>query len=222
MASNSGWTTGLPSGTSRVSNTDEEFRSVKSFVEAWLEAEHYVTSGSANSAGISKHGAGRAFVGTTSQLSNPTADNDGRFLHATDTGQMFVANASTSSWSIFADNIDLVSQQTWTATQEFSDLLITGSVSGITSFSSTLATALKVNALAIGGQVFDNSIFTYGDFIFPSVDTFLLTSGNVANFQLSAHIASLATLISLTVETGASGVTFPVGTVVRFLGFKPD
>lgn len=140
MASNSGWTTGHPSGTSKISDVDNALRSFKSHMEAWWEQEHYATDGSTNSAGIAKHGAGRAFVGTASQLSNPTADNDGRFFHVTDTAELRVGNVSTSSWSLVADNIQLTSANSWSALNDFSagietsDISVNNLFSGLTSY----------------------------------------------------------------------------------------
>ena len=151
MASNSGFTTGLPSGSSTVNQTDDEFRSVKSYFDAWIRQEHYTTDGSAASAGIAKHGAGRAFVGTTSQLSNPTADNDGRLFFATNTGEMYVGQVSSSSWSVFADNINLGSAQTWTAQQEFtsgisaSQATVTGAFTKVGTFTNILSTLTFIN-----------------------------------------------------------------------------
>lgn len=119
MASNSGWNKDIPSGSSAIAQGDDEIRSFKSHMQAWWEQEHYATDGSTTSAGIHKPGSARAFVAASSALSNPTADNDGRLFFATDTNQMFVANVSTSSWSVFADNIQLSSTQTWTGLQQF-------------------------------------------------------------------------------------------------------
>ena len=152
MASNSGWTKGLPSGQSKVSNTDEEFRSLKSFVEAWTETEHYATGGSATSAGVHRLGSGRAFVGTVSQLSNPTGDNGGRLFWATDTETLYVAQASSSSWSAIADAIKLDSRQTWTAHQEFT--------SAISTSQATISTNLYMNGrLFVGGPIAKSNTF---------------------------------------------------------------
>lgn len=142
MASNSGWTTELPSGQSKVSNTDEEFRSLKSYVEEWIETEHYATGGSTTSAGVHRLGSARAFVGTASQLSNPTGDNSGRIFWVTDTSELRVGNASTSSWSVASDAIQLSSQQTWTALQEFTS-------------------GLSVSQLTVSGEMNVASVVTF-------------------------------------------------------------
>lgn len=173
MASNSGWTTGLPSGTSKVSNTDEEFRSLKSFVEAWIGQEHYTTDGSATSAGIAKHGAGRAFVGTASQLSNPTADNDGRLFFVTDDNVLRIGNLSTSSWSVVADNVTLSSNNSWTGLNDYSggletsDLSLVGVFSGWTSYSTftDLASIAGNSLLQFSATDGVASNVTIGDFI---------------------------------------------------------
>lgn len=116
MASNSGWTTGLPSGNSLVANTDEEFRSLKSFQEAWWEQEHYATSGSATSAGVHKQGSARAFVqaaAPSSEVVRPAGqlwvdtDDDGLYYH------------NGSSWVLMTNSITLGSAQSWTGLQQF-------------------------------------------------------------------------------------------------------
>ena len=141
MATNSGWSKSVPSGTSKISSGDDEIRSFKSYMQEWWEEEHYGTDGSANSAGVHKHGSARAFVGTTSQLSNPTGDNDGRLFFDTVAPGLYVADGSASTWKIVTNAITLASQQTWTALQEFSagvetsDLSLDGIFSGWTSYS---------------------------------------------------------------------------------------
>lgn len=162
MASNSGWTTGLPSGQSKVSDTDDEFRSLKSFQEAWWEQEHYATGGSASSAGIHRLGSGRAYVGTASQLSNPTADNHGRLFFVTDDNVLRVGNVSTSSWSVLADNVTLASDNSWTGANEFtsgissSQATITGGLAKIGVFSNILAGSLSTDIGSVNGDTFSS------------------------------------------------------------------
>lgn len=120
MASNSAWSKSVPSGLSRVADGDDAIRSFKSHMEAWWEDEHYATGGSTSSAGRHRVGSARVYQGTTSQLSNPTGDGSHRLFHATDTGGLYVANPSTSSWTLLTNSITLGSAQTWTALQEFS------------------------------------------------------------------------------------------------------
>lgn len=231
MASNSGWTTGLPSGQSKVSTTDEEFRSFKSFVQAWLEEEHYVTQGSAASAGILKKGGGRAFVGPSSQLSNPTADNDGRFFWATDIETLFVAQASSSSWSRVEDNVQLTSDQTWTGDQQIGDgtdgelildppdgdWKVLGVVSGISRFGANLGIAAGIStSIDLRNP---NSALTYGDPIFVSS----ADSGGVfgASVLLSASVVPSSGSVRVILHNAeVSRVTFNSGTTIRFVGFK--
>ena len=113
MASNVGWNKNVPSGFSSIALGDDEFRSIKSFMQAWWEQEHYATDGSANSAGVHKPGSARAYVGTNSQLSNPET---GRLFWTTDEARLYVG--SESGWSQLPA---LGSVNTWTATQEFAN-----------------------------------------------------------------------------------------------------
>jgi hypothetical protein len=93
MASNVGWNKNFPSGTSSVALGDEEFRSIKSFMQAWWEEEHYATDGSENSAGEHKVGSARGYVGLASQLSNP---RKGALFFATDEQKIYVAESDTT------------------------------------------------------------------------------------------------------------------------------
>lgn len=119
MASNSGFDKTVPSNNSDAGLGDDEFRSVKSFMQAWWEEDHYATDGSANSAGEHKAGSARGFTGTTSQLSNPT---EGRVFFTSDDRGIYVGDASGSTWSKYVAT-DLYpatdSVNTWTETQEF-------------------------------------------------------------------------------------------------------
>lgn len=222
MASNSGWTKGLPSGQSKVSNTDEEFRSFKSFVEAWLEQEHYVTSGSATSAGIAKKGAGRAFVGPASQLSNPTADNDGRLFWNTGTGTLFIGQASSSSWSQVADGIQLDSNNSWTGNNEFANLKLTGMFSAITSLSTVLVTAIGATATGSGSSLLNaGSRFARGDILLASAESWI--GGNADRTMIRAEFpanSSADVNLILDNQNGSSAATIPSGTTVRVLAFK--
>lgn len=227
MASNSGWTTGLPSGNSKVANTDEEFRSFKSFMEAWWEQEHYATSGSASSAGIAKHGSGRAFVGTASQLSNPTADNDGRLFHATDTGQILVGNVSTSSWSAVADSILLSSQQTFTALQEFtsdisaSDIAVGNAFQGIVSGFTVLANNIGVAASSFGAfQIDGTSALTASDPIIMGFEQDESDGIGGVRLHLTGAVWSDQSVEVLVSNPSSSRRTLPSGTTVRYLAFR--
>lgn len=229
MASNSGFTRNLPSGQSKVSNTDEEFRSLKSFMETWIETEHYAMGGSATSAGIHRHGSGRAFVGPASQLSNPTADNDGRLFWVTDTETLYVGQVSSSSWSAIADAIKLDSVQTWSARQAFNagasltqPTSLSGTFSGITSLTTVLVTDVGVgtDASTVSVLVNTNSRFTYGDVLLVSASSVI---GGLADYTLKALIGSDPAFVSVQLRnfaTSGSRTTLPSGTTLHIIGFK--
>jgi hypothetical protein len=114
MATNSGWTTSTPSGTSSIALGDDEIRSFKSYVEKWFEDEHYLTDGSTNSAGEHKLGSARVYMATSaSHLSSP---ENGRLLHLSTSNALYVG--SSSSWSIIA-GVNEASRNTFTAQQNF-------------------------------------------------------------------------------------------------------
>lgn len=115
MASNSGWTTTLPSDESSAGLGDDEFRSLKSFMQAWWEEEHFATDGSSTSAGIHKQGSARAYVGTSSQLSNPEPGK--LFINTTD--DAIYGAFSTATWTRVASIVQLDSVNAWTARQIF-------------------------------------------------------------------------------------------------------
>jgi len=228
MASNSGWSKEVPSGSSSIAKGDDDIRSFKSFMEAWWEQEHFATDGSAASAGVAKHGAGRAFVGTKSQLSNPTADNDGRLFFATDTGEMHVAQLSTSSWSVFADNINLGSQQTWTALQEFTsgistnDIKIGGLASQLISAQSVLASDFAVAAGLTDELVLfpTTSSFRTGDPMM--VGAFGQQAVTEERLILQPYVRSGAGRLVLAVYNGhaTSLQTLTSGTTITIVGFR--
>lgn len=219
MASNSGWTTNLPSGQSKVSQVDDELRSLKSFQEAWLEEEHYVTDGSANSAGVHKLGSARAFVGTTSQLSNPTGDNSGRLMHTTDDGGLWVANASTSSWTLLTNSITLGSQQTFTALQEFSagveasNVSVNGIFSGWTSYSTF------TNLASIASNNVNTFIATNGPAANVAVGDFIVAhrSGNDEAFAMLQARASNGSISFSVVNTGTLAADLSAQTFTAFI-----
>lgn len=136
MATNSGWSKSVPSGTSKISLGDDEIRSFKSYMQEWWEDEHYGTDGSASSAGVHKTGSARAF----SQSTQPTAVlPKGQLWHDTDDASLYVYDGS--SWVTLTSGIALGSQQTFTALQEFSagieasNMSLNGVFSGWTSYS---------------------------------------------------------------------------------------
>lgn len=101
MASNSGWSKGLPSGTSNIALGDNDIRSNQSVVQAAFEDEHYFTDGSTASAGVHKAGSARAWY----QAAAPTAVlPTGQLWVDSDDGVARVASAAgTSSWITIVD-----------------------------------------------------------------------------------------------------------------------
>lgn len=110
MASNSGWSKGLPSATSSVALGDDDIRSNNSVLQAGLQDEHYWTDGSANSAGVHKTGSARAF----SQSAAPTATLPiGQLWHDSDIDALFVAEAAgTGSWTQVSSSNNILSAST--------------------------------------------------------------------------------------------------------------
>lgn len=227
MASNSGWTTGLPSGNSLVANTDEEFRSLKSFQEAWWEQEHYATSGSATSAGVHKQGSARAFVqaaAPTTEVAQPAGqlwvdtDDDGLYYH------------DGSSWVLMTNAITLGSAQTWTGTQQIGDGttgdLAIDPVNGdwkierIVSGQTTIASDI---GMAGGGTTsialtVPNSALTHGDPV--------IIGSNFSDADASEAIQhtlwvskSDGSLRCRLENLSVSRATLNAGTVVRWIGF---
>lgn len=229
MASNSGWTTGLPSGTSKVSDGDAEFRSLKSYVEAWIEEEHYATGGSAASAGVHRLGSARVFVGTTSQLSNPTGDNDGRLMFTSDNTGLYVAHGSASTWKLVTNDINLGSQHTWTAPQEFtsgisaSGIALGGVFNGIKSVSSVMAQDVGI-ADGVSGTIIiteTNNQFTPGDVFLPASATSIIGAVNPTVYMNAGFLRSDYSQIRVSALNDAgSRVTIPAGARVTVIGFQ--
>jgi hypothetical protein len=171
-------------------------------MQAWWEQEHYATGGSAASAGVHRHGSARAFVGTTSQLSNPTGDNEGRIFFTSDTTGLRVASGGT--WVPVTNAITLASAQTWTALQEFdvgiqtSNLSVEGSFSGWISYSTftdlpSIASNTVVQWIATDGAA---SLASAGDFcVFNSSDrnTFTIMSAVASDGSISLGVANMGT-----------------------------
>lgn len=114
MASNAGWNEGVPSDQSPARLGASDIRSTKTFLENWLNEEHFTTDGSTNSAGVHKMGSARGFRGPTSALSNA---QPGRFFHATDTNFLYLGNAS--GWSQLPAGVSADASNDWTAFQRY-------------------------------------------------------------------------------------------------------
>lgn len=203
MASNSGWSTAVPSGQSRISNGDDEIRSTKSFMQAWWEQEHYAVGGSAASAGVHRLGSARAFVGTTSQLSNPTGDNEGRLFFTSDNTGLRVASDGT--WKPVTNAITLASAQSWSALQQFdagvqaSDLSVAGSFSGWISYSTftdlaSIASNTVTQWVATDGAA---SLASAGDFcVFNASgrEPFTVFTATASNGSISLNVANVGVI----------------------------
>ena len=233
MATNSGWSKSVPSGASRVSSGDDEIRSFKSYMQEWWEEEHYGTDGSAASAGVHKLGTARAFVGTTSQLSNPTGDNAGRLMHTTDDGGLYVANASTSSWTLLTNSITLGSDQTWTGTQEFDSAILDSNftiqgqgaasswtIAGITSGFTRLAAAVTVNVGANGAfAMVGASNLTYADVVCVGVEP---SDSATPDLLVTGTVTSAKSVYIQAYNVGAVNRTLPSGSTVRYVAFRAN
>lgn len=156
MATNSGWSTEVPSGSSSIAKGDDEIRSFKSYMNTWWDEEHYATTGSTNSAGVHKLGSARVYMPvTTSGLSNPTGDGDGRLAYVEADNALWVSNGSNSTWTLVTNSITLGSANTWTARGDFtsgissSDLNVGGSITGVLSGS----TFTHLQSISAGGQL---------------------------------------------------------------------
>lgn len=202
MASNSGWSKGLPSGISNIALGDNDIRSNQSVVQAAFEDEHYFTDGSANSAGVHKEGSARAFV----QATAPTAvAPKGQLWLDTDTDRLYVAEAAgTGSWTTVLGDVTLTSAQTFSALQEFtsgvsaSQLTVTGTVravSGVTT-SHLTASSISVSNLTtatlnlIGGLTVSTLTATSG------VTTSALTTNAMTLTGIFSNITSLTSTLA--------------------------
>lgn len=221
MASNSGWTLGLPSGQSKVSNTDEEFRSIKSYVEKWVEQEHYATGGSATSAGVHRVGSARIYSGPTSQLSNPTGDGGNRLFFTTDTERLYVAQASSSSWSLVADNIKTTSANSWSGVNSFltNKFAVLGAFSAIVSHTSanashrTIANGAALNLLFVNDSGLTQSDVVLSSFTYQGTHPVWSSFVDVSTGSIGLNIYN----------TNSGGNTIiRVGTTFRFLGFRAN
>lgn len=225
MASNSGFSKNVPSGSSSIAQGDDDIRSFKSFMQAWWEQEHYGTDGSATSAGIAKHGAGRAFVGPSSQLSNPTADNDGRLFWNTTNESLYIGQVSSSSWSAVADAIRLDSNNSWIGTNSFTTnkFAVLGAFSEVVSVTSTNPVARGVGAGASITLTFQHSSNLTSTDIVMSSFTYD-DAGGAQRLVWSSSIRQSDGSIILTVqaENAASVASIHAGNTFRFLGFRAN
>jgi len=225
MAGNSGWSKNVPSGSSSIAQGDDDIRSFKSFMQAWWEQEHYATDGSAASAGIAKHGAGRAFVGPASQLSNPTADNDGRLFWNTTNESLYIGQASSSSWSAVADAIRLDSNNSWTGTNSFTTnkFTVLGAFSEVVSITSANAVARGVGAGDAITLIFQHgSSLTLTDIVMSS-----FTYDNAGGTQRLTWSSSIqqsdgSIILTIQAEDSASVASIHAGNTFRFLGFRAN
>ena len=149
MASNSGWSKGLPSGTSNIALGDNDIRSNNSVLQAAWEDEHYFLDGSAGSAGVHKAGSARAYV----QASAPTAVlPSGQIWLDTDTDRLYIAEAAgTGSWTTVLGEVTLGSAQTFTALNEFtsgvsaSQITTAGTIHAISGLTTSHITASSIS-----------------------------------------------------------------------------
>ncbi len=182
MANFDGFSVTVPSGTSAVSDGDNDMRSTKSYMKEWWEQEHYATDGSSASAGVHKEGSARAW----SQSAAPTAVNIGQLWHDSDDDAFYVAEAAgTGSWTQISASVTLSSVNTWTALNNFSsnitvaDITVTSAVDRILSgtrtidvasiaahfalsFDITVTGATTLSPVAIGRGALPDGLFVTG------------------------------------------------------------
>jgi len=112
MASIAGWNKNLPSDQSSAALGAAEFRSLKSFMQAWWEEEHYGTDGSSGSAGMHKVGSARAYVGSADSMPTP---REGAIFFDPDERGIYVGESGTTWRKIAGEN----SSWSWKAQHEF-------------------------------------------------------------------------------------------------------
>jgi len=154
MASNSGWSKGLPSATSSVALGDDDIRSNNSVLQAAWEDEHYFTDGSANSAGVHKEGSARIFT----QAAQPTAvAPEGQLWHDTDDNALYVY--AGSAWTqVNSAGAAVGSINTFTAQQNFTGNVKFGSAGAILSSVTTAFAVIKAGQTPVTAA---SSDFTY-------------------------------------------------------------
>lgn len=224
MASNSGWSKGLPSGSSALQLGDNDIRSNNSVLQAAWEEEHYFTDGSAGSAGVHKLGSARVFVGTTSHLSNPTGDNDGRVMFTSDTTSLYVAHGSASTWKLVSNDVRTDSNISWTGNHQFDgdvklstpdmSWAVTNIVSGFTVLAADFGLAGGGNnVLALGPNT--GSTLTVGD----PITVGSTTSGGTP-FNTTGYIdPSTGSVFAFMHNPSGSRFTINSGTTLRYVGF---
>lgn len=173
MATSSGWSRLVPSGSSAVASGDDEIRSTKSYLEKWIEDEHYVLDGSAASAGVHKTGSGRIY----SQSAQPTAvAPKGQMWHDSDDDNVYVHNGS--DWTFLASgSLRTTALNTWSGTQRFSY----ATASDLSASVATITTLIAANFTPSSG--ISASAVTGGRFGKPGgefIDIVSFTSANAA------------------------------------------
>ena len=221
MANFDGFDLTVPSNTSSAALGDDEFRSVKSYLQNWFEQEHYATDGSSASAGVHKAGSARIYT----QSAAPTAVNIGELWHDPDDDGLYVAEAAgTGNWQVVTNSISLGVANTWSALQTFTsatsanDIAVGGSFTGIVSGSTTLTADAGANAEKVItlNLVNENSALSLGDFIILSG-----YEAETIDFIASASIISSTGTIRANFwnTNPVSRQTIGAGTVINYLGF---
>lgn len=89
-----GWNNATPTDSDLVGQGDDVIRSIKSNVQAALDAEHFFPA-AGGAAGAHRRGSARIYVGSSSQVSS--ADTDGRMMFNTTTGQLNYLSSTSST-----------------------------------------------------------------------------------------------------------------------------
>lgn len=94
----SDWDPNKPSGSSLISDGDDLLRQHWTSLESsWNEEHFFNQSGSDTSAGIHQMGSARGYMAPSSALSASNSNSSGRLFWATDTAQLHVLGASSTS-----------------------------------------------------------------------------------------------------------------------------
>lgn len=89
-----GWNNATPTDSDLVGQGDDVIRSIKSNVQAALDAEHFFPS-AGGAAGAHRRGSARIYVGPSSEVSS--ADTDGRMMFNTSTNQLNYLSSTSST-----------------------------------------------------------------------------------------------------------------------------
>lgn len=220
MASNSGWSKGLPSGSSALQLGDNDIRSNQSVQQAAWEEEHYLTDGSTNSAGVHKLGSARAYtMASASELSNPTGDGSGRLAMLG--SQLWGADGSNSTWTLLSASVKTNVGNTWSSTQTFVNPAFSPAgggwnISGLTSGLTVLASTVTAAAGATAEFAIAASGLTFGDPVLVGIAD---DDPGSPDIMATGQITSNGSVYVQLYNTSVVDRALLSGSTVRFIGF---